>query len=102
MKTKQEIIKKLRLYMDQANGEGAWNTYVGSQLEGDVANFILALCHPPVSKRFLVTYKYIDRTDAALHEDEIIAEDCVEACNKVCENHNYKIEWHTVKEKTEL
>lgn len=51
-----------------------------------------------VSKRFLVTYRYTNRTDAALHEDEIEARDCVEACNKVCSNHNYEVEWHTVKE----
>lgn len=49
-------------------------------------------------KRFLVTYRYTNRTDAALHEDEIEARDCVEACNKVCSNHNYEVEWHTVKE----
>lgn len=55
---------------------------------------------PCVNKRFLVTYRFINRTDAALHEDEIDAANCVEACNKVCENHKYEVEWHTVKEKT--
>ena len=50
-----------------------------------------------VSKRFLVTYRYTNRTDAALHEDEVEARNCVEACNKVCANHNYEVEWHTVK-----
>ena len=51
-----------------------------------------------VSKRFLVTYRYTNGTDAALHEDEIEARNCVEACNKVCSNHNYEVEWETVKE----
>ena len=51
-----------------------------------------------VSKRFLVTYRYTNRTDAALHEDEVEACNCVEACNKVCSNHNYEVEWHAVKE----
>lgn len=51
-----------------------------------------------VSKRFLVTYRYTNRTDASLHEDEIEARNCVEACSKVCSNHNYEVEWHTVKE----
>jgi len=52
-----------------------------------------------VSKRFLVTYRYTNKTDAALHEDEVIAENCVEACNIVCSNHGWQVEWHTVKEK---
>lgn len=53
---------------------------------------------PDVSKRFLVTYRYTNRTDAALHEDEVEARNCVEACNKVCANHNYEVEWHTVRD----
>ena len=62
----------------------------------EAANEILRLFS--VSKRFLVTYSYTNRTDAALHEDEVEARNCVEACNKVCANHNYEVEWHTVKE----
>lgn len=50
------------------------------------------------SKRFLVTYRYTNSTDASLHQDEIEARNCVEACSKVCSNHNYEVEWHTVKE----
>ena len=51
-----------------------------------------------VSKRFLVTYRYTNSTDAALHEDIVEARNCVEACNKVCSNHKYEVEWHTVNE----
>ena len=51
-----------------------------------------------VSKRFLVTYRYTNRTDASLHQDEIEAQNYVEAYNKVCANHNWEVEWHTVKE----
>jgi len=51
-----------------------------------------------VSKLFLVTYSYTNRTDAALHEEEVEARNCVEACNKVCYNHNWEVEWHTIKE----
>lgn len=36
-----EIIKKLRTYMEDANGKGAWKPYVGSQLESDIARFVL-------------------------------------------------------------
>ena len=54
---------------------------------------------PHTNRLFLVTYKYINRTDAALHEDEIEAKNSAEACNKVCENHNFEVEWHTIKEK---
>lgn len=49
-------------------------------------------------KMFCVTYRYTNRTDASLHEENVIAFNCVEACNKVCENHNYEVEWHTVEE----
>lgn len=53
----------------------------------------------PVSEKlFLVTYRYTNRTDASIHEEKVYAENCVNACNKVCENHNYEVEWHTVKE----
>ena len=51
-----------------------------------------------VSKRFLVTYRYTNRTDASLHQDEIEAQNYVETYNKVCANHNWEVEWHTVKE----
>lgn len=51
-----------------------------------------------ISKRFLVTYRYINSDDIILHEDEIDARNVVEACNKVCANHKYGVEWHTVKE----
>jgi len=45
---KHEIKKRLRIYMDNANGDGAWKSYVGSQLEEDVAHFIVtqSLCLP--------------------------------------------------------
>ena len=45
---KPEIKKRLRIYMDNANGDGAWNPYVGSQLEEDLVNFIVtqSLCLP--------------------------------------------------------
>jgi hypothetical protein len=45
---KYEIKKRLRIYMDKVNGDGAWNPYVGSQLEEDLVNFIVtqSLCLP--------------------------------------------------------
>lgn len=49
-------------------------------------------------KMFSVTYRYTNRTDASLHEENVIAFNCDEACKKVCQNHNYEVEWHTVKE----
>jgi hypothetical protein len=62
----------------------------------EAKNLLLNLFN--ADKWFLVTYKYTDRTDAALHEEAVEAKNCVDACNKVYENHNYKIEWHAVKE----
>ena len=68
----------------------------GTITESEARTLLLGLFS--VSKRFLVTYRYTNRTDAALHEDEVEARNCVEACNKVCSNHNYEVEWHTVKD----
>ena len=45
---KIEMIRKLRIYMDEANGKGAWKLYVGSQLEEDIVNFIMTnVLQPP-------------------------------------------------------
>ena len=42
---KLKIIEKLRSYMTKANGEKAWNKYIGSQLEEDIVNFIVKEKH---------------------------------------------------------
>jgi len=49
-------------------------------------------------KQFSVTFRYLDKTDAALHEEILNATSEINAINLVLSNHNYQIEWHTVKE----
>ena len=51
---------------------------------------------PP--KSFSVTFRYTNTTDAALHEEIVTAESSEEALNAVYRNHNYHIEWSTIKE----
>jgi hypothetical protein len=52
------------------------------------------------NKQFIVYFKYINRTDASLHEEVVYAQNYAEAFDKVCANHNYEIQCHTAKEVT--
>ena len=49
-------------------------------------------------KQFSVTFRYLNKTDAALHEEILNATSEINAINAVLSNHNYQIKWHTVKE----
>jgi hypothetical protein len=49
-------------------------------------------------KRFWVTYRFHNQSDASIHEDEVFANGEDEAINKVIANHNHQIEWHTIKD----
>lgn len=49
-------------------------------------------------KQFAVTFRFLNNTDASLHEEIVSAESSVEALNIVCQKHQFNIEWSTIKE----
>jgi hypothetical protein len=48
------------------------------------------------NKLFTVTFKYINRTDAAMHKELVEASNNVEACTNIYEKYNWQIEIYGV------
>lgn len=91
-----EILKSTIEYAEDADGLGR---YFGIN---EAAESIEALYSKDEEKLHEVTYRYTNRTDDLIHVEQVYAENCVYAANKVCANHNYEVEWHTVKELNNL
>jgi hypothetical protein len=51
-----------------------------------------------LGKQFAVTFRFLNNTDASLHEEIVSAESSEEALNIVCQKHKFNIEWSTIKE----
>ena len=61
-------------------------------------DLVMKEANEKAQKQFSVTFRYTNNTDASLHEEIVSAESSEEALNAVYRNHNFHIEWNTIKE----